>query len=116
MRYEMFLLHVCSFFHFIQDLISGNQHYEVEEWMLICRRNANYPNTAECDEDHNWSSSSTAYAKLKELPTFITRHRQSAQESPFTTTANPINLKGKQLAAYNFIKRRMKTNDSTPFV
>ena len=77
----------------IQDLTSGNQHYEAKEWMLICHNNTNYPNIADCDEDYNWSSSSTAYANLEELPTFITRHRQLGQECQFTTTANHIHLK-----------------------
>ena len=77
-------------FHLIQDLTSDNQHNEADKWMFICHNNANYP--PDCDEDYNWSFSSTACANLEELPTFITRHCQSGQKHQFTTTANPINL------------------------
>ena len=81
--------------------------------MLICQRNADFTNV-DCDDDHDWSSASAAYPNLEELPTFITRQRQSAQEHLFTTTADPTNLHGKQLATYNLVKNHLESNDTTP--
>jgi len=54
--------------------------------MLICRHNANYQSTVNCDDDHVWSASSMAYANL---PTFIATQRQTAQQNTFTKTADP---------------------------
>ena len=45
------------------------------------------------------------------MPTFITKQRQSAHECPYTTTADPNNLQGKQLAAYNLVKHQMQNDD-----
>ena len=92
-----------------------NQHHETEKWMLICQCNADYHN-ADCDgdDDYNWSTSSTAYSNLDEMPSFITRQLQSAHECPFTTAADPSNLQGKQLAAYNLVKHHMQSNDPNP--
>ena len=47
--------------------------------MLICQCNADHHTTVDCDGDHNWSASTTAYTNIDELLTFITRHRQAAQ-------------------------------------
>ena len=81
--------------------------------MLICRRNADFSNH-DCDDDHDWSVSSAAYPNLEEMPTFITRQRESAQQRPFTTTADPLCLQGKQLAIYNLVKSHLEGNDTTP--
>jgi len=101
----------------MQDYFSpSNQHHdhEAEEWMLICRRNANYQTTVDCDHSHVWSDASTAYPNLDELPAFIATQRQSAQERLFTTTADPANLQGKQLATYNLIKHHLESTDPNP--
>jgi len=61
------------------------------------------------------------------MPTFGTRCRQSAQEHPFTTTADPNNLQGKQLAdpnnlqgkqlaVYDLVKHHMKSEDQNPLI
>ena len=67
------------------------------------------------DDDHNWSTSSAAYPNLEELPTFIIRQRESAQQRPFTTTADPVCVQGKQLATYNLVKSHLESNNTTPF-
>ena len=51
---------------------------------------------------------------MDELPSFIARHRQLTQVCPFTTTANPATLQGKQLLAYNLIKHHLETDKPTP--
>lgn len=55
-----------------------------------------------------------AYSNTDEMPTFITRHRQSAHKHPFTTAADPNNLQGKQLAVYNMLKHHVESNDINP--
>ena len=82
--------------------------------MLICHRSADYSNSPDCDDDQDWSASSTVYPNLQELPTFITRQRHLAQEHPFTTTADPHHQQGKQLATYNLIRQHMESTDSAP--
>lgn len=100
--------------HFlIQECLAYNQHRENDSWMLICQRNADYA-IADCDSDHDWSGFTMAYPNLDELPTFITRNRQTVQHHQFTTTADPSKLQGKQLATYNLIKDHMESNDSIP--
>ena len=81
--------------------------------MLICHHNADFSNP-DCDDDHDWSASSTAYPNLEELPTFIIRERESAQQRPFTTTADPACLQGKQLATYTLVKNHLESNNGTP--
>ena len=82
--------------------------------MLICQRNADFHNTTDCDDNYNWAASSAVYPNLDELPSFIARHRESAQPCPFTTTADPTTLQGKQLMAYNLIKHHVETDNPTP--
>ena len=81
--------------------------------MLICQRNADHHTTVDCDGNHNWSASNTAYTNIDELPTFITRHCQATQQHQFTTTADPNKLQGRQLATYNLVKVHMEMNDPT---
>ena len=52
------------------------------------------------DDGCNWSESSNMYSNLEELPTFLSRHRQTAAPRTYTTTADPQLLQGKQLQAY----------------
>ena len=79
--------------------------------MLTCQHNNDLqPNL----KHYNWSTSSTAYPNLEELPTFITQQRQSTPERTFTTTADPRCLQGKQLQAYTFVKQHMEADESSP--
>ena len=48
--------------------------------MLICLHNADFTTNPACNDDHDWSASSAAYPYLEELPTFITRQRETAQQ------------------------------------
>lgn len=82
--------------------------------MLICHRSADFSTSPSCDDDYNWSASSTSYPNLEELPTFISRQRESAEQRPFITTADPLCLQGKQLATYNLVKDHLHGNQTTP--
>ena len=48
--------------------------------MLICRHNANLQPNTDSHNDVDWTQSAQAYPNLEELPTFITRQRQTAAE------------------------------------
>ena len=50
----------------------------------------------------------------RQYGTFIIRQRQLAHQHSFTTTADPSNLQGKQLVAYNLVKHHMESNHPTP--
>ena len=100
MRYEILfnylcmsilIIFVCQFFC-LQECIAHDQHREMEEWMVICQRNADHHTIVDCDGDHDWSTSNTVYTNIDDLPTFITRHRQATQQHRFTTTADPSKL------------------------
>ena len=109
-------MHIYNYVFFIQDEDNNNAtttHRATEEWMLICHRNADFSGPS-CDDDHNWSASSASYPNLEEFPTFITRQRESVQQRPFTTTADPSCLQGKQLATYKLVKDHIQGNNSTP--
>ena len=82
--------------------------------MLICHRNADFHNNPNCDDDYDWSASSSAYPNLEELPTFLTRQRQQIPQRSFTTTANPSHLQGKQLQAYELVQQHMEGDNSNP--
>ena len=59
---------------------------DVEEWMLVCQC------TTASEEQVDWTQAGRAYPNLREMPSFISRHRQSAPESTFTTTAEAAGL------------------------
>jgi len=92
-----------------------NAHRDVEEWMQVCQYNVAYSSNADCDNNHNWSNSSIIYGNKKELPTFITRSRQTNHQHQFSTTADLSTLQAKQLEVYNVIQNHMEGNDTTPF-
>ena len=48
------------------------------------------------------------------MPTFISRHRESAARQSFTTFADPQQLQGKQLQAYNLVQQHAEANHPTP--
>ena len=82
--------------------------------MLICQSNADLqPSTASLD-DTDWSAGSQAYPNLEEMPTFISRLRESAGQHSFTTSANPHNLQGKQLHAYNLVREHAEADQPSP--
>ena len=67
--------------------------------MLVCQHNADLqPNTVP-EQDVDWTHAAQAYTNLEEMPSFISRQRQSAAQCAFTTTADPQRLQGKQLQA-----------------
>ena len=86
----------------------------VEEWMLVCQRNADiHPNT-NSDQEVDWTHAAQAYTNLEEMPSFISQQRQSAAQRAFTTTADPQRLQGKQLQAYTIVQQHMEAEAPPP--
>lgn len=69
----------------------------MEEWMLICQRNADLQPNTDSQEDFDGTQEAQTYPNLEEMPTFITRQRESAAEHTFPTFVDPQHPQGKQL-------------------
>ena len=48
------------------------------------------------------------------MPTFISRHRESAEQLSFTTSADPQHFRGKQLQAYNIVREHAEADHPPP--
>ena len=86
----------------------------VEEWMLICQSNTDLQPTTESEVDVNWSAGTQRYPNIGEMPTFISRHCESASQHSFTTSADPQHLQGKQLQAYNIVREHAEADNPEP--
>ena len=82
--------------------------------MLICQHNADLQPNTDSQEDFDWTQGTQAYPNLEEMPTFITRQRESAAEHTFTTFADPQHLQGKQLQAYTLVQEHAKAEAPPP--
>ena len=65
-------------------------------------------------QDVDWTHAAQMYPDLEEMPTFITRHRESAAERSFSTTAEPQRLRGRQLQAYTIIQAHAEAEIPPP--
>ncbi len=97
-----------------QDQNEEHPTRAVEEWMLVCQRNADLEPNSDSQEDVDWACAAHAYPNLEEMPTFISRQRESASQHSFTTTADPGKLEGKQLQAYTFVRDHMDAESPPP--
>ena len=96
------------------DQQSTQRHPQaVEEWMLICQNSADLQPSLE-SRDIDWTAALQAYPNVEEMPTFISRHRESAMQQSFTTLADPQQLQGKQFQAYNLVQQHAEANHPTP--
>ena len=82
--------------------------------MLICQRNADLQPNADSQEDIDWTRATRVYPNLEEMPTFLSRQRDSAAEHSFTTFADPQRLQGKQLQAYTLVRQHAEAEAPPP--
>ena len=82
--------------------------------MLICQRNADLQPNVDSQEDVDWTRAAQGYPNLEELPTFICRQHESADEHLFSTSADPQQLQGKQLQAYTLVREHAETEAPPP--
>ena len=86
----------------------------VEEWMLVCQRNADLQPNIESEQEVDWTRAAQAYANIKEIPSFISRQRESAAQRAFTTSADPRQLQRKQLQVYTIVQQHMEAETPPP--
>jgi len=82
--------------------------------MLICHNVSNLHPSTDSQDDITFSTPSQAYTNLEEMPTFISRHRESATQQSFMTFADSDLLQGKQFEAYNLVKQHLQATSPTP--
>ena len=82
--------------------------------MLICRNNADLQPSTNSPENVDWTTAAQEYPNVEEMPTFISRHRESTAQHTFTTSADPERLQGKQLQAYNLVQEHAEANNLSP--
>ena len=85
-----------------------------EEWMLICRHNADLQPNIDSQQDFDWTHAAQAYPNLEEMPSFIPRQQESAAASVFTTSADPQHLQGKQLMVYTIVQEHLEADSQPP--
>jgi len=56
--------------------------------MLVCQRNADLQPNIEADQEVDWTRAAQAYTNIEEMPSFISRQRQSAAQCAFTTLSD----------------------------
>lgn len=81
--------------------------------MLICERSSELK-PVNNEEEHDWAAAATSYPNIDDAPHFIAQERQRATTTPFTTTATPDNLQGKQLEVYTAVKEHFESSSSEP--
>ena len=82
--------------------------------MLICQRHADLQPNTDAREDVDWTVSSQEYPNVEEAPSFLSQHRQAADQYVFTTTADPLKLQGKQLQVYNTVHQHLVAINPPP--
>ena len=82
--------------------------------MLVCQHNADLLPNIESDKEVEWTHAAQAYTNIEEMPSFISRQRQSAAQRAFTTIADPQRLQGKQLQAYTIVQQHMEAEAPPP--
>lgn len=82
--------------------------------MMVCQHHTDLQADITSQQDYDWSLPAQSYVNLEEMPSFITQQRQSTPQQPFTTSASPQHLQGKQLEAYHVVLRHTQSNASTP--
>ena len=96
-----------------QDI--GQQNAEplrpLEEWMLICQRNVDLQPDTDSPQDVDWIQAAQSYPNVEEAPSFVSQQRQAAGQQVFNTTADPVNLQGKQLQVYTIVQHHHSAVD-----
>ena len=82
--------------------------------MLICQCRAELQREIGSENEVDWSQAAQTYQNIEEMPSFISRQRQSTTQPTFTTTANPEQLQGKQLEAYTIVRQHVQAGDLPP--
>ena len=82
--------------------------------MLICERTSELQPTVSTQEEYDWLVPARSYPNIEETASFISQQQQQATPTPFTTTAIPENLQGRQHDVYDTVKQHYEGDDPEP--
>uniref|UniRef100_A0A1X7VQH0 ATP-dependent DNA helicase n=1 Tax=Amphimedon queenslandica TaxID=400682 RepID=A0A1X7VQH0_AMPQE len=98
-----------------QDEQQQNQKIRAqEECMLISPRTSELEPVNTTEEEHAWAEAARSYSDIDNAPNFIAQGRQNTTPTPFTTSATPDNLQGRQLDVYTTVKQHFESNCQEP--
>ena len=118
----MYNVYVCTFNYTIPFLLQESSDQQpnqrptgaLEEWMLICQSNTDLQLNIESQDDDWTAAGVQRYPNVEEMPTFISRHHESAGQHIFTTSADPQHLQEKQLQTYNMVQEHAESDHPEP--
>ena len=82
--------------------------------MLICERTSELQLAVTSQEEYDWLAPARSYPNIEEAASFISQQQQQATPTPFTTTATPENLQGRQHDVYETVKQHYEGDDPEP--
>ena len=82
--------------------------------MLICQRTSQFEPVNATEEEHDWTEAARSYPDIDNAPHFIAQAQQHTTPTPFTTSATPDNLQGRQLDVYTTVKQHFESNSQEP--
>ena len=85
----------------------------MEEWMILCQLHPQLQSNDQLPLNGDWTEAARAYPNIEEAATFVARQKVAALPRPFTTTADPQHLKGKQRQAYDIVQLHHSTYADT---
>uniref|UniRef100_A0A1X7TEG3 ATP-dependent DNA helicase n=1 Tax=Amphimedon queenslandica TaxID=400682 RepID=A0A1X7TEG3_AMPQE len=65
-------------------------------------------------QDYDWLAEAQLYLNIEEAASFIAQEKQRTTPTPFTTTATPDHLQGRQRDVYDTIKVHFEQGDDDP--
>ena len=86
-----------------------------EDWMLLCQGHGDPQQPIDStSQGFDWTSAAQLYPNLHEAPSFISQQQQNSDSPPFTTTAKPELLRGKQLQVYQSVFNHFQNANQAP--
>ena len=82
--------------------------------MLICEHTSELQLAVTSQEEYDWLAPAQSYPNIEEAASFISQQQQQATPTPFTTTATPENLHGRQHDVYESVKQHYEGDDPEP--
>ena len=81
---------------------------------MICQRTSQLEPVNTTEEEHHWAAAARSNPDIEDAPHFIPQGRQNTTPAPFTTSATPANLKGRQMDVYTTVKQHFDSCSQEP--
>ena len=82
--------------------------------MLICEHVSQLQPDVYTPEDYDWLAEARSYPNIEEAASFISQEKQKTTPTPFSTTATPDNLQGRQCDVYDTVKVHFESGNEDP--